>query len=181
MGQTRTGAMKIAARRAGMTPEEYFSRCNSGEKHCTKCKTWHPRDAFGEDRTRGDGLSASCLASRRVVERRDMRGIARRVGWIKAAREGDRLQARTRVNYLVTKGRIPDPNALPCTDCGHTTETGPSRRHEYDHHKGYSAEHQLDVEVVCTRCHHARSRCRGEITHARNERGIFCRKVSNNG
>lgn len=30
------------------------------------------------------------------------------------------------------------------------------RRHEYDHHLGYSVARMLDVEAVCTLCHAAR-------------------------
>jgi hypothetical protein len=52
-------------------------------------------------------------------------------------------------------GRRPHPNDLPCTDCSHVWAPG-ERRHEYDHHLGYAAEHHLDVEPVCTTCHAAR-------------------------
>lgn len=37
-------------------------------KWCTNCKMHHPLSAFGKDRSRGDGYSASCLASRRSSE-----------------------------------------------------------------------------------------------------------------
>jgi 5-methylcytosine-specific restriction endonuclease McrA len=84
--------------------------------------------------------------------------------WLKPARGGDRKQARRRINYLVEKGRIPRPDDLACVDCGHK---GEDRRHEYDHARGYSAEHQLDVEAVCSKCHHARSDARGEAKGAR--------------
>lgn len=36
------------------------------------------------------------------------------------------------------------------------------RRHEYDHFRGYDADHQLDVESACTSCHGARRKARGE-------------------
>jgi hypothetical protein len=51
----------------------------------------------------------------------------------------------------------PNPNDIPCVDCGHI---GSDRRHEYDHHLGYAADHHGDVEAVCSRCHHARERRR---------------------
>ncbi len=70
----------------------------------------------------------------------------------KPGRDGDKLQARARVNQLVRKGDLPHPNSLPCTDCGHVWAEG-ERRHEYDHPSGYVAEHHLTVESVCTRCH----------------------------
>lgn len=57
-------------------------------------------------------------------------------------------------------GLLPDPNSLPCVDCGHVYAEG-ERRHEYDHHLGYAAKHQLDVQAVCTTCHRKRERDRG--------------------
>lgn len=67
-----------------------------------------------------------------------------------AARDGDKVQARYHVNLEVRSGRLANPNDLPCHDCGHL---GADRRHEYDHHLGYAAEHHLDVQAVCTTCH----------------------------
>jgi len=80
-------------------------------------------------------------------------------GWIKASRSGDKKQARRRVNYLVEQGLIPHPEDLPCVDCGDGVFSG-SYRHEYDHYLGYSADHQLDVEPVCSKCHHNREAVR---------------------
>jgi hypothetical protein len=80
-------------------------------------------------------------------------------GWLKPIRDGDKLQARRRVNYLVEQGRIPRPDDLPCMDCADevfSTRT----RHEYDHAKGYDGENQLYVEPVCTRCHRSREEAR---------------------
>lgn len=79
------------------------------------------------------------------------------------ARDGDRKQARHRVNVEVRTGRRPHPNDLPCADCGHVWSEG-ERRHEYDHHLGYGAEHHLDVEAVCTTCHAARDSARANAT-----------------
>ena len=77
-------------------------------------------------------------------------------------RAGDKKQARRTANHLVETGVLPHPNTLPCVDCGHVWKEG-ERRHEYDHHKGYSLEHHEDVEPVCTSCHHKRHR--GEYEH----------------
>jgi len=125
---------------------------------CWACKTDHPRGAFGRDPSRPDGRARRCLASRRVTTRKP-RTRFKRHGWLVEARDGDRRQARRRVNYLVEQGRLPPPNALPCADCGHAWTDG-ERRHEYDHHRGYAAEHQLDVQAVCSSCHHAREEAR---------------------
>lgn len=67
-------------------------------------------------------------------------------------RDGDKIQARQRINVEVRTGYRPHPNTLPCTDCGHVYAPG-ERRHEYDHHLGYAAEHHYDVEPVCSTCH----------------------------
>jgi hypothetical protein len=98
----------------------------------------------------------------------------------KPPRDGDKEQARQRVNVEVRTGRRPHPNALPCTDCGHVWSTG-ERRHEYDHHHGYAAAHHYDVESVCTVCHRARCDVRGEIIQVRAARGRFAAKEAANG
>ena len=67
-------------------------------------------------------------------------------------RDGDRKQARQRINVEVRTGKRPHPNTIPCADCGHLWSPG-ERRHEYDHHLGYAAKHHYDVESVCTICH----------------------------
>lgn len=87
-------------------------------------------------------------------------------------RDGDKAQARQRINVEVRTGRRAHPRTLPCTDCGHVWKPG-QRRHEYDHHLGYAAEHHYDVEAVCTICHRARVTRRGECVQARGARGRF--------
>jgi hypothetical protein len=113
------------------------------------------------DKSRGDGRSASCLASRRTHYSRTYvhkpRPDAGRR--FKPARDGDRQQARRRIDHLIAIGRITDPDKLPCVDCGHS---GTARRHEYDHYLGYAAEHHEHVEPVCSKCHATRSIRRGE-------------------
>ena len=77
-------------------------------------------------------------------------------------RDGDKRQARQRINVEVRTGHRPHPNALACVDCGHIWSGG-ERRHEYDHYLGYSAEHHYDVQPVCTLCHANRDNPR--VTH----------------
>lgn len=91
----------------------------------------------------------------RQRSRYERKGRPARSGWLVPARSGDVRQARRRVNYLVEQGRMPHPNTLPCTDCGHIWCEGESR-HEYDHYLGYEVQHQLSVEPVCSACHHQR-------------------------
>lgn len=136
-------------------------------KWCTGCKAMHHLSEFGADRSRTDGLDASCRAARRrryhatyVSRGPRVNPVTGRPGPAPAPpRDGDREQARQRINVEVRTGRRPRPADLPCVDCGHI---GPDRRHEYDHHLGYAAEHHDDVEAVCSTCHHARSIARGE-------------------
>ena len=90
----------------------------------------------------------------------------------KPPRDGDREQARQRVNVDVRTGRRPHPNAFPCLDCGHAWKPG-ERRHEYDHARGYAAENHAYVEPVCTQCHARRARERKEIVHNRGALGRF--------
>lgn len=131
-------------------------------KRCAHCQAWKPLSAFARDRTRPDGLTYWCSECRN--ERSRLRHVSRATGKPmgpppNAPRDGDRRQARQRVNVEVRTGRRPHPNALPCTDCGHVWVPG-ERRHEYDHHLGYDGVHHLDVEPVCTTCHHERERSR---------------------
>lgn len=81
-----------------------------------------------------------------------------------APRDGDAPQARASVALAVRNGRLPPPNSLPCADCGHIWHPG-ERRHEYDHHLGYAAEHHLHVQAVCTLCHHRRDNPKAAQAH----------------
>ena len=83
-----------------------------------------------------------------------------------APRDGDKQQARQRVNVEVRTGRRPHPNTLPCVDCGHIWSEG-ERRHEYDHYLGYGSEHHLDVVAVCSSCHAKRDSLQAKRTHCK--------------
>ncbi len=95
-------------------------------------------------------------------------------------RDGDVVQARQRINVEVRSGRRRHPNSLPCADCGHVWSEG-ERRHEYDHHLGYAAEHHYAVESVCTRCHRRRCDERGELVQVRAQTGRFAQKEAARG
>ena len=140
---SRQGVLKVAAGRIGIPVDVYLARINAGEKWCTACKEWHLRSSFQTDRSRGDGLKASCRASAR--------------GKPRFPRDPLKERARSRVACAARYGQIPRANDLPCTDCGHIWKEG-ERRHEYDHYLGYAPEHNLDIEAVCTLCHADRSK-----------------------
>ncbi len=172
MAGTVVGAMKGAARRLGMDPKAYAGRLLAGERWCNAHKVWEPIAAFGDDRTRPDGIAPTCRAGKNERERRlYIPHPAQRHGPLPSpARDGDKRQARRRINVEVRTGRRPHPNTLPCTDCQHVWAPG-ERRHEYDHAKGYGAAFHLFVEPVCTRCQSKRAWARGEITAEAIRRG----------
>lgn len=144
-----------AAARIGLTWTEYADHLNRGELWCYRDQAWHPTSEFGIDRSRGTGRAASCRRSTNAAARSRYRRkpVPPRGRAFVAPRDGDQRQARRRVNHLVAVGLLPNPNDVPCADCGHA---GPDRRHEYDHHLGYQAEHHEHVEAVCSACHHTR-------------------------
>lgn len=106
MAQTHIGAMKLSAKKAGLTLEQYLEHINSGEKLCMRCKTWKPISDFGHDRTRHDGLDCSCFSCRRVKERKSTKG---RVSWFKGKKhtqesiEKMRLAAKNRPSNRIGK------------------------------------------------------------------------------
>jgi hypothetical protein len=153
-----TGSIRTAARRLGLTDDEYAARVGAGEKWCRACRAWHLREAFPADCSRGDGLDSRCRDARRREPRPRVPADQRRQARppLAAPRDGDKVQARHRINYLVASGAIPAPSELPCTDCGRSWVEGGSR-HEYDHYLGYAAEHHEDVQAVCSPCHRKRA------------------------
>lgn len=128
---------------------------------CSRCRRALPPSAFPRDRSRPRGFGFECRECRneRARARYVRRGPAARRGWVVPARDGDKRQARRRVNYLVEQGLLPRPDDLPCLDCADEVFTR-RYRHEYDHARGYGVAHQLDVEPVCAKCHRAREEAR---------------------
>ena len=155
MAQTKEGATAIAALKTGLSIEQYKNQIQSGLKWCHLCRKWHPVAQFGKDAYRYDGLSAVCknaknnLARARHVWKPKIQRIGRN---FVLPRNGDKKQARRRVNYLIDIGILPKPNGLPCSSCGH--EYDGERRHEYHHVDGYDSESHEKVAVLCAKCHH---------------------------
>src|SRR5579862_2651674 len=103
MGQTKEGAQKAAAFYFGISHEELLSRQAAGLKHCSRCKEWIRIELFGRDRSRGDGRSSicnHCKAKKSKTERPPVMPEDRKpMGPAPAPeRDGDKLQARARVN-----------------------------------------------------------------------------------
>ena len=164
---SKLGILKIAAKRIGISYDEYMSYISSGLKWCRACRLWISVDIFNLDRTRGDGRSSVCNNCRRNIYRRTHTPKARQsqLGTTRVKpRDGDKKQARRRINHQIKIGLRPHSNELPCVDCGHVWNQG-ERRHEYDHYCGYEAKSHDKVEVVCTKCHRAREIGRGNYVN----------------
>lgn len=164
MGNTSEGAIKALANKAGIPLAVFLDTLSKGLKWCYYCKTFHALADFGKDSTRYDGLTPLCVKAR--SERRKINYVpvpkeTRKYGPNPyVPRDGDKKQARQRINVLVKTGKLPHPKTLLCTDCGHVWKEG-ERRHEYDHHLGYDAQHHYHVQPVCTQCHTKREINRG--------------------
>jgi hypothetical protein len=144
MAQTHTGITKIQARKFGITIDDYLERCKN-EKWCTGCKEWHNKSAFGPDSTRFDGLASYCKLSRNHSIR-------------KYPQDKKQILAHRLIQMRVMRGKLDNPNSIPCMDCGHT---GNDRRHEYDHYLGYDTQEARGlVQAVCSICHRKRERIR---------------------
>jgi hypothetical protein len=59
-----------AAALLGCSPATYRARVAAGEKWCTDCQEWHPREAFGRDRSQRSGLARRCKVARRERDAR---------------------------------------------------------------------------------------------------------------
>lgn len=160
MAQTKEGAAIIAAKKIGISLDGYKVNIKNGFLWCTGCKKWHKADGFNRDKSRWSGHAQSCRNYLKIEYKKRYKPIPlekrKSMGPDPAGeRHGDKLQARHRVNVLVKAGKIPRPNDLPCTDCGHIYKED-SQRHEYDHHLGYDIGNHLVVIPVCSKCHHKR-------------------------
>lgn len=156
MSQTKEGAQKSRARKSNTPLRDLQILEKHNFKWCYKCKFWNPRSEFHFDNSRHDGLSTICHSCRRVKVKKP-RGprINPKTGKpgpeSNPARHGDKTQARQRVVLAVRNKEIPKAIDLPCKHCGHIFNG--NMRHEYHHHKGYGADHFLDVIPLCRTCH----------------------------
>lgn len=147
MAQTKDGAIKVAAKKAGLSVEKYIEFISSGLKKCTICKEWKNIDDFSNDRSRADGHSSRCDNCSKALWRIKSMNSNKRI----KRRDGDKEQAKARINQDIKAGLRPDPDTLFCSLCGHK---GKDRRHEYHHIQGYSVMHHYDVLPLCSKCHH---------------------------
>jgi hypothetical protein len=137
-----------AAKRLGLTLNEYSERVTRGQSHCRICRRWHDIGNFHKDPSSTKGISSRCKDCSREYYKKYRPRIGKWQG--NPERDGDKRQANAKVRVAVQNGRMPRPSDVPCFDCRHI---GPDRRHEYDHYRGYSAGNHLQVQAVCKRCH----------------------------
>lgn len=136
------------------------------DRACSRCDVIKGAEGFHSDKSHRDGRTSVCRQCRNIHARSNytVKDQPERHGPLPApGRDGDKLQARHRVNRAILAGDLPPPNCLPCIDCNHVWRTG-ERRHEYDHHLGYAAQHHLCVQPVCTLCHSKRDNARAKQT-----------------
>lgn len=156
MPQTKLGAAKVVAAKAGVSLAEYQRRIASGEKWCYRCREFkRASEDFSIDRARHDGRKSICLVCSKEIYNATYQPKNNPGPFgpkPKPSRDGDRKQARSRINHLVADGKLAHPSTLPCALCGHIWQERDSR-HEYHHHKGYAAAHHFDVIALCNPCH----------------------------
>lgn len=137
---SREGAERTAARKVGVSLDEYQERRAAGLKWCFRCRSWKLREQFAIDRSRTDGLTAQCFDCRRVGQRKKL---------LSSGTPAERQGAHDAVRWAIKRGRLIPPTDLPCLDCG-------GKAVHYHHHLGYERSHWLDVVAVCYRCHRRR-------------------------
>ena len=160
MSQTKEGAIKLAAQKTGVSVDQYKKNIQYGLLWCTGCKEWHKKGDFTYNKNRWSGRAHSCRDHIKREYRKNFKPIApenrKRKGPLPGdERPGDKKQARHRVNVFVRTGKIPQPNDIECSDCGHIYKKG-EIRHEYDHYKGYAIGNHTIVIALCSECHHRR-------------------------
>ena len=160
MAQTKEGAVKIAAKKIGIPVGKYKTNIRNGLLWCTGCRLWHKKREFNRDKSRWSKHAQSCRNYLNEKSRNRYTPVLpenrKKYGPTPGPeRSGDKAQARHRVNVLVRTGKIPHPNNLVCSECGHVHKAN-EKRHEYDHHKGYATGKHTIVIPLCSTCHHRR-------------------------
>lgn len=77
---------------------------------------------------------------------------------VKYAKHRDQILARSAVKYAIGAGKMPRAAECICKWCGNAAA-------HYHHHRGYSKQHRLDVEPLCTACHGLTRRIDGGCEH----------------
>lgn len=118
MSQTHEGAMKINAKKTGLTLKQYKDKVESGFKYCWKCKSWKSFDQFGKDITRYDLKASKCFTCCRVKVRVSTKG---RISTFKG--KSHTLEAKQKMS-IARKALMCNKNFVhPLKGKGHSLET----------------------------------------------------------
>ena len=116
---TKIGGVKIAAAKLGISVEQYQQNVKSGLKRCFSCQTWVQVRLFNQDASSRDGKDNRCRSCRKAFDALRARKLRQRYDPVqngiskpprfppKPGRDGDKNQARNRVNYAVTRNKLP--------------------------------------------------------------------------
>ena len=66
---TYDGAIRCAAKRLGLSADDYVARRAAGLKYCWSCRKWISDQRFGLDAVRSDGLAGRCRECKNRRER----------------------------------------------------------------------------------------------------------------
>jgi len=175
---SKKGVIRVAAKRIGISFEQYQKFISEGFKWCYACQTWQVRENFGKNRVTGDGLSPRCFRCCRVIEKKSRRGIPSfkkgipmgeeskkkmseshkgdknhmwkgGISYRKYPRNPLKTEANRAVNHAVESGRLAKATLLPCFDCGQSAK-------EYHHSRGYKKSNWFDIQALCVKCHRKR-------------------------
>ena len=129
----KTWHQKVAAKRIGVSLDEYLSRVALGQKWCTTCKEWDSRFIFAPDSSRGDGLAAGCRSRKpRALQTKEQKQEKARVSYrAYYARKGgpgirERVYARKRGSEPIQphhRESIMEDFDGRCAYCGATATT----------------------------------------------------------
>jgi hypothetical protein len=71
------GAAKSAAKKTGLTLDEWIERRNDGTKRCFRCKQWKQVEFFSSDTSRATGKSSSCKQCSSNASKRSIYGLSK--------------------------------------------------------------------------------------------------------
>lgn len=121
--------------------------------NCTRSGQLLPLTEFHKDKQKVDGRISQCkqCCRARVTEyRKTEHGRKKKAAWCAEDKRKNgvtnKMLARYLVNKAISRGDLPRPISLPCSECGQSAK-------EYHHHLGYEPEHYMDVIPVCVLCH----------------------------
>lgn len=89
---SKTGVIKIAAKRIGIPIELYIHYTALNLKYCFDCKQWIGKELFRIDRSRGDGLASTCDKCRSTTKNKINKPVREKMlrlgyGWCRGCKK----------------------------------------------------------------------------------------------